>query len=332
MEIIKKLTGSFSIFLLLLIFTFISGCNKNDVTDPTLMTDEQYLQFVVDSAYSTNQNDEDNLMSYELLDMDDGGAIKDDENTGPGLSPIDSLIRWGRRITNVNVNFNVTSQGDTIKIVRVTRTISGNYIIIGWQNGQIDSVNKPYTTVFNRDVTFKRINNLPNPRYNWRLYKISMLSGGTTQPQVGNDLVSMTKVEVYINNSTTPDYTFNGPDFTQNVFTTMLFGGTGIPTINRNSSVKIKVYTTSQEPETDYVALHWARNTFGFHRIPFALESQTGSGPYYRIYSKTFNIYGNHRLGVFNGYISASTYKSLFDDDPSKFASTEIGTPYKVLQ
>ena len=29
------------------------------------------------------------------------------------------------------------------------------------------------------------------------------------------------------------------------------------------------------------------KNAFGFHRIPFNLESESGSGPYYRIYSKT---------------------------------------------
>ena len=112
----------------------------------------------------------------------------------------------------------------------------------------------------------------------------------------------------------------------------MLFGGTGIPSFNRGDQLQVKVYTTSQQVPTDYVAYHWARNTFGFHRVPFTLESQTGSGPYYRVYAKTFNVYNVHKIGVFNGYISASTRESLYDDDPSKFASDEVGIPYKVLQ
>jgi hypothetical protein len=330
MEFTRKLVIAFSFAVFVIVTIFISGCNKDNVTD-SVLTDEQYLQYIVASGYSTNQNDEDNLMSYEISDLDNGGAIKDDDN-GPMGSPIDSLIRWGRRISNANVNFNLTSQGDSVKTVRVTRTITGHYIIIGWKNGLVDSVTKPYTEVFYRDVAFKRINTLPNPRLNWRLYRVSMLSGGTTQPQVGNNLVSVTKVEVYINGSLTPSYIFNGPDFTQNIFTTMYFGGIGIPSVNRGSSVKIKVYTTSQESDIDYVAWHWARNTLGFHRIPFALESQSGSGPYYRVYAKTFNIYANHKLGVFNGYISASSHESLFDDDISKFASSQLGIPYKILQ
>lgn len=59
---------------------------------------------------------------------------------------------------------------------------------------------------------------------------------------------------------------------------------------------------------------------------------ETGSGPYYRVFTKTFNIYGNHRLGVFNAYFSASTRESLYDDDISKFASDMVGIPFKVIK
>lgn len=314
---------SFSLFTL-----FLSGCKDNSTT-PQEMTDEEFMQKVMNSGYDTTQSVEDNLVFREAADLDDGGAITDD---GSGGTPIDSLSRWGRKVTGVNLSFTITRSGDTLADVHVTRTINGNYIIIGWQNGQRDSVTKPYTEVFYRTITFKRVARTPYPRLNWRLYRVSMLSGGTTFPQVGSSQVEMTKVEVYLNGSQTPAYTFNGPDFTQNVFTTRLFGGNGIPLVHRNSQVQIKVYTTSQQAPVDYVAWHWARNTFGFHRVPFTLESQTGTGPYFRVYTRTFNIYGNHNLGVFNGYISASTHESLYDDDVSKFASTETGVPYVVAQ
>ncbi len=329
MKIFQKLYIPSGFLIIILSAIFINGCNKDNVTN-VMLTDDQYLQSVVTNGYSASQNDEDNLMSYETSDLDNGGAIGD--NDPAPMSPIDSIQKWGRKVTNVNLNFGITNQGDTVKVVNITRTITGNYIILGYSGGQLQTITKPYTEVFYRHVSFKRVNNSADVRLNWRLYTISILSGGTTLPQVGNDKVSVTKVELYVNGATIPNYTFNGPDFTQNVFTTRYFGGNGIPVINRGSSVKIKVYTISQDSPFDYVAWHWERNTFGFHRIPFTLESQTGSGPYSRVYSRTINVYNLHKLGAFNGYLSASTHESLFDTDPSKFASSELGFPYLVIQ
>jgi hypothetical protein len=308
----------------------ISSCNK-DNTVSNEMTDEEYVRNVIQNGFNSGNASEDNLMSQETNDLDKGGAVPDNEN-GP-LSPIDSLKRWGRKILNVNLNFNITTSGDTLFNVLVTRTITGFYRIIGYHNGgQIDSVQKPYTEVFYRNIAFKRVARTPYPRLNWRLYQLGCLDGGTTQPQIGSNYVQITKIEVYINNSIMPTYTFNGPDFQNVKFTTYQFGGTGIPVVHRNDIVKVKVYTTSQNVDPDYVAWHWARNTFGFHRQKYELESQTGSGPYYRVFSKTYNIYSNHLIGFFNGYISASTKESLYDDDPTKFASDMIGIPYWVAQ
>jgi hypothetical protein len=156
-----------------------------------------------------------------------------------------------------------------------------------------------------------------------------MLSGGTSQPQNYAQYVQMQQALVYVNGAL--KYTFTGPDFTQNVFTTIRFGGAGIPEVNIGDQVKIVVTTYSTQSEQDIVAWHWARNTFGFHREPFVMTSQTPSGSgWTRTYEKTFNIYPQHRLGIFNGYISASTHKSLYDNSPVEFASNEIGVPYKV--
>jgi hypothetical protein len=309
------------------------GCNQNQSTAPSAqMTDDEYLQTVVQNGYSSNAFDEDNLMSQVSPDLNDNGAISDNDNNPPG-SPIDSLKKWGRIVTNTNYNFNIENSGDTLKTVHITLTITGNYIILGYQNGQPVNIMKPYTEIFYRWVKFKRIASTPNPNHNWRLYQISMLNGGTTLPQIGSSKVQMDKIEIYQDNSTMPTYIFNGPDFQDlNLFTTMLFGGNGIPRIDRDSPVKIMVYTTSQNAQPDIVAWHWARNTFGFHRVPFELISQTGGGPYSRIYSKTFSAYHMHGLGVHNGFISASTYESLWDSDTSKLASSEIGFPYRVTR
>jgi hypothetical protein len=304
---------------------YLAGCSDN-VTDPDNQTDDQFLTQVVTSGMSSGHDEDDNLMANESYDLDDGGAVGGEG----GDTPIDSLIKWGRKILSVHVSVNITSEGDSIKNVFVTRTINGNYIIIGIVLGQQDTVVKPYTEVLKRNAVFRRIAYTPRPRYNWRLYRVSMVDGQTTQPQVGSDYVEMNKVEVYINNVLT--YTFLGPDFTQNIFTTKRFNGAGIPEVHLGDQVRIKVYTFSRQSEQDIVAWHWARNTFGFHRVPFVMTSQTPNGQYWdRTYEKNFQIYYSHILGKFNGYISASTHKSLYDDSPVEFASDLVGTPYRVL-
>lgn len=310
----------------LFIALFISGCNKENSTEPTELTDEQFIKQVITNGYSNSENDEDNLIFAESQDLDDGGAVNDDDN-GP-MNPIDSLKKWGRKVTNKEKTIQI-SGNDTMKYVSVTHTISGNYIILGYVNGQLDTIIKPYTSVFYRNIVFKRVARTPYPRLNWRVYQISNSDGQTTLPQIGSSQVQITKVEIYKNNSPTPTYVITGPDFQNYYYTTILFSGSGIPSLNRGEQILIKVYTISQQTPVDYVAFHWAKNTFGFHRIPFALESQIGNE---RIYKKTFNVYSQHKIGVFNGFIGASTHESLYDDDINKFASDQVGIPYKVLQ
>ena len=189
-------------------FLQFSGCiwqvGRHSTIDPDNQTDDQYIQEVVTTGVNSNQQDDEDLMSNESYDLDDGGAVG-----GNGDTPIDSLIRWGRRVTGVNVNVNITSEGDSLKIAHITRTITGNFIIVGMVGGVQQTITKPYTEVLKRDAIFKRIAHTPRPRFNWKLYKVSMLDGETTTPQVGSDYVQMNKVEVYINNVLSD--TFQGP-------------------------------------------------------------------------------------------------------------------------
>jgi hypothetical protein len=306
---------------------FIAGCNDT----PENQTDDEYLKEVISQGTGSNNQDEDDLMSSESGDIDDGGAVGNGGDT-----PVDSLIKWGRKVLTVNVSLTITSEGDSLKTANITRTINGNFIIIGMVNNAVDTIVKPYTEVLKRFVVFKRIAYTPHPRLNWRLYRVSMVDGGTTTPQNSNDYVQMQKIEVYVNNVL--QYTLNGPDFTQNVYVTKRFGGDGIPKVHLGDQVKLIVTTISQQSEPDIVAWHWARNTFGFHRVPFDMTSSipNPSGPgYLRTFEKTYTVYNTpphvHKLGVFNGFISASTHKSLYDDSPAEFASDLVGTPYRVL-
>jgi len=323
----NKLTKSLFITLIAGIFAvYMAGCNNNSVTTDT-QTDDGYINEVVGATNDTHiQEDDNNIFANEKSDLDDGSMVKNHDSD----TPIDSLLRWGRRITSVNVNANITNSGDTMKTVIVTKTITGNYYILGIVNGQQDTIVKPYTQVLHRTAIFKRVNRTEHPRLNWRLYQVSMLDGNTTLPQNSNDFVQMQLVQVYINGVLT--YTFNGPDFTQNMFTTRRFNGAGIPLVHIGDNVRIVITVNSAEPEQDYVAWHWSKNTFGFHREPFVMITQVPNGTgFTRTFEKSFSIFNGHLNGcTYNGYISASTHKSLYDDSPSEFSSDVIGFAYRI--
>lgn len=304
---------------------YLAACSENSTE--VAQTDDEFIQEVITRGYSTPNNEEDDLMNSEAGDLDDGGAVGDNGDT-----PIDSLLKWGRKVTGTSVTVTITSEGDSLKKADITRTITGNFMIIGTVNNVLDTIVKPYTEVIHRTATFKRIANTPRPRHNWRLYKVSMADGGTTLPQNCEQYIQMQQIQVYINN--TLSYTFTGPDFTQNVFTTIrppYWSGNGIPEVNVGDQIKLVVNTYSTQSEQDIVAWHWGKRNFGFHREPFAMTSQVPNGSGWdRVYEKTFNIAGTHNRGRFNGFISASTHKSLYDDSPVEFSSDLVGTPYRV--
>jgi hypothetical protein len=323
----KHLKTSKNLLILLIIAAFsafFSACSESTVEEN--QTDDEFIKEVVTAGTGSNQQEDDDLMSNEAYDLDNGGPVG---NSG-GDTPIDSLFKWGRRITSVSVTVTITSEGDSIKNANIGRTINGVFHIIGYVNGNLDSIQKPYTEVLRRKAVFKRIAYTPRPRFNWKLYKVSMADGGTTAPQNSNDYVQMQQIQIYVNNVL--QYTFQGPDFTQNMFTTRRFNGSGIPEVHIGDQVRLVVSTYSTQSEQDIVAWHWARNTFGFHRVPFVMTSQVPNGSGWdREYEKTFTIYPQHKIGRFNGFISASTHKSLYDDSPVEFASDLAGAPYRVL-
>jgi len=317
----KKLS-ILAVLAFLLISIYISGCKTDNITDPSAQSDDEYLQSTaLNSAFSTDPDDDDNLFATEISDFDANGAVFN--------SPIDSLLRWGRRVTNVNINTSISNSGDTMKNVIVTRTITGNFIIIGYVGGNLDSTVKPYTQEQKRLISFKRIGRNSRPRENWRVFQYSAIDGETKTPQTGKSNIVMSKIEFYKNNSLV--LTLNGPDFTTNIFNARRFGGNGSMEVNRGDQVRIKVYATSNQSDTDIVSYHWARNSFGFHRESFVMTSQVpNGGSFDRTYEKEFNIYGNHHGGMNNAFISANTRSSLYDNSPSLFSSTYMGLPYRV--
>lgn len=319
---------SFVLFTLLTIF-YLSGCNNDPVNPPTSSTDDEYLQSeALQQSYSSDDDDDDNLLASEVLDFDASGAVEDE-----GGSPFDSLTKWGRRIGASSISVNFVLNTDTLKTLEVKRVISGNFIVIGYIGLTIDSVSKPFTQEQRRLVTFKRIGRNPNhPRLNWRLYEYSAVDGQTTAPQLGKSNITISKIE-FSKNDGTLLLELNGPDFTSNIFKAKrFFNADGILKVNRNDNVKCRITLRSNQSDTDYVAFHWARNTFGFYRVPFKMVSEVqNGGTYERVYEKTFTVYNNHRRGIFNGYLSANTRLSLWSPDVNLFSSTYAGFAYRIV-
>lgn len=322
----KHLNNKLLIVLVLLIFF---GC-KNNSLDPNSTSDNDFIKEIIIKGFNNNLDDEDNLVFQEIEDLNQGTAVFDQSLSNLKINNFDSLYKWGRRIISVNNDINIENEGDSIKNANVKRTINGVFVILGFRNGVMDSVVKPFRELTERKLKFKRIGNFVEARRNWRLYSISLLDGETTFPQVGTSKVQINKIEFFVNGNLLK--TFDGPDFTNIMLPARLWVGQGIPILPKQAQIEIKVYTTSQNSSVDLVTWHWARNSFGFHRVPFILDSQTGSGPYQRVYKKSFNIYNNHLAGVFNGFISASTNQSLYSSNQSELASDLVGIPYRIIR
>lgn len=315
------------LFLLFLPFLalYLQACSDNSAADN--QTDDEYIKEVIMYGYTGNGSnaEDDDIFNSEANDLDDGGAVGNFDSD----TPIDSLMRWGRKVISVSKTVTITNEGDSIKNADITTTITGNFMIVGVVAGNVDTIAKPYTEVIRRRAIFKKTDNPVRPKHRWRLYKVSMADGGTTAPQNSEQYIQMQQIQVYINNVLT--FTFAGPDFTQNIFTTIKFGGPGIPEVNAGDQVKLVVNTYSTQSAQDIVAWHWGKRNFGFHREPFAMTSQSVNGTGWdRVYEKTFTINGGHHRGRFNGFISASTHNSLYDDSPTEFSSDLVGTPYRV--
>ncbi|CAN5653394.1 hypothetical protein BH10BAC5_BH10BAC5_03950 [soil metagenome] len=329
MKTLRYLSSLILFALLTASVSLISGCNKSDNVTGTSGTVNDYITAQAINSSSDGSNGDDNeALGTQVSDYDDGGATYDNDG-GASNTPLDSLRRYGRRVSNVNVNTNITIDNDTLKTVLVTRTITGNFIIIGYINGVIDSISKPFTEVQKRIAYFKRVANSGEPRRDWRLYQFSLVDGQTTSPQTGKSNIVINKIEIY--NGSALVYTFNGPDFTSNLFTTRFFDETRIPRFRRGDVIHVKVSINSNQTDPDLVSYHWARNSFGFHREPFIMTSQTVNGSTFdRTYEKQFTIYGGHKIGIFNGFLSANTKASLWDNDVNLFSSTYAGIPYRI--
>lgn len=232
-------------------------------------------------------------------------------------APIIPVI-WGRQVTSVTRSVTFEDFSDTVVIATVTGTITGNVKIAAIDSvgdTTITIVSKPFTETVTRKVKFAKIANTDRVRDNWRMREISAVKGGTA-----NSLITINELQAIIGSDT---LTVTDP----NEYFLRLgnFAGRQLPSLGMATPIKVRITITSTESDTDFVMLHRPAFLRPVHART-ALVSQTGSGPYTRVYEFTWN---SHIKGRHHFYVSAVTRNSLFDDS-APWATQLWGFPYLV--
>jgi len=152
------------LLIVLVLFSFFS-C-KDNFLELNSSSDNEFIKEIIIKGFNNNLDDEDNLVFQEIEDLNQGAAVFDQSISNLKINDFDSLYKWGRRILSVNNNINIENEGDSIKNANVKRTINGVLIILGFRNGVMDSVVKPFRELTERKLKFKRIGNFVEARRN----------------------------------------------------------------------------------------------------------------------------------------------------------------------
>lgn len=227
-------------------------------------------------------------------------------------------VMWGRQVTSFTRTVSFEDLADTLVIATVTTMIMGNVKIAALdslQDTTITIVSKPFEEQLTRKVKFFRIANTNRVRDKWRMREISALKGGTT-----NSIISIDQLQAIIGTDTV---TVTNPN--EYFLRFSGFGGRQIPSLGMSTPITVRITVTSTESDTDFVMLHRAAMTRPLHRR-MTLISQTGSGPYTRVYEFSWD---SHIKGRHHFFVSAVTRNSLFDD-VAPWATQLWGFPYLV--
>ncbi|NQU28777.1 MAG: hypothetical protein HQ528_10845, partial [Candidatus Marinimicrobia bacterium] len=197
--------------------------------------------------------------------FDDGDAIEGDYESGleqegffkmlaDSIDPESGIrIRYGKRITGVVREVEFTDLGNDTIIGVITKTISGNFIIVALDTADDDTIfwNKTFTTDFIRKVRFVQIDTVSSDSTDgWRINALTVGVGVT-----GNK-VDIEKIEFFRPDGAVPLYSFEGD------VTSLFIARDEIPTFEAWRSIRIEVTVTNSGPEFPFrsgetVALHY---------------------------------------------------------------------------
>jgi len=300
----------------------LGGCKKDDGGTPQdFSSDQEYIQYAVTSIDSVAE-----FSSSEAV-IDDDGEKEFEYSEGFGkISEVEypiTPLRWGRRVLSVSKSISVEIQGDSIAIATINKTIAGNLIILAIKDsgGVQDTVRvtKPFSDTAVRKVMFRRVARLELRRLNWMPVAISLGEGGSPTSDFSIDSLQVV----------TPRDTFV---ITDPLNTWLRLGyrrmRDEIAHIRPSDSVQIRVTLTSQNADTELVALRWGVGLGdGRHyrkRLPLIQQTDVG-GAHVRVFGRTF--LGHQHEGRFNAVIDALSYGTLYNDTTA-YSNKFWGMPY----
>ncbi len=189
---------------------------------------------------------------------------------------------WGRRVTSASRTIDFVREGDTIVVATITHSIAGEIKIAAIDSigdTTLTIVTKPFSESTVRKVKVTRIARTDRIRDNWRIREISAVDGGTQ-----GDILSFNQLVAIVGQDTLTitdplNYWMKLPGF----------NGRRTPIIGNLAPAKVLLTVTSTESDTDLVFVHrpflrLTASTFRPLRSRMTLVSQTGSGPYVRVY------------------------------------------------
>ena len=295
----KSLISGFAILAVAVAFV---GCEKG-TTEPQNSISDQDKNAIIEMM------DNDDLFTSDATILQDGDPQMAKSVTG--IIP----FKWGRKITSVNRTRDFQKTEDSVVIVTVTTTISGNVWIRGRYSPQdtFQTFQKPFTETIVRKAKFCRVANTTIPRRNWMMRNISAAEGGTD-----NHLITINKVEFFVGDDT---LTITNPlEYMMTI--------ERLQRTTYNKGFRVQVTITSADTG-NIVVIHrpaallrsWTRE--GVHVVS---SQNNGDGTTTIVYEDSWNGCWNGRHHIF---VSAMTRQSIFDDNAA-FASRLWGIPYII--
>lgn len=280
---------------------------------------------------STTEPAEDELsVMQEMIDTDplftnDQALFSDADQVSLSKTTASIIpVGWGRRVENASRSVTFDRSGDTIVVATIVFSMSGDIVIAHRDTVQDTTliIEKPFAESTTRKVRFTRIARTDNPRLNWRFREISGVDGGTTS----STSIAFTELRAITGNDT---LTVTNP--TEFYLRFAEFAGRRMHSLNNGTLMTVRLTLTSTESDTDLVFIHrpfqWLNSsTLRPAKFRMNLVSETGSGPYTRVYEYSWS---SHVAGRHHFFVSGITRSSLFDDTAPW--STKIwGIPYLV--
>jgi len=291
------------------------------------------FSLVMAGCDSTTEPIEDELSALEAMILEDELFTSDKAmlsdadqySLGKTVTPI-LPVAWGRRVDSVSRTITFDRSGDSVVIATIVFTMSGEIKIAAKDSPQdttITIVSKPFTETTTRKLRFFKVANTDRPRQNWRFREISGVDGGTTT----SSAITFNELLVIMGSDT---LTVTDPTEFYLRFADFAFTGRRMPTLDASTNASVRLTITSTESDTDFVFLHrpFQRLNTSIRplRARMTLVSQTGSGPYTRVYELSWN---SHVSGRHHFFVSGITRNSLFDD-VAPWSTKIWGIPYIV--